>query len=72
MCVCIFLTLAVVKYLNLSIEQLKLLQPMIDDIDKRHTYLSVIYNAYIENGEFRLTKEQLDLAYETYLKYRGY
>lgn len=31
-----------------------------------HKYLGIIYDSYIENGKFCLTKEQRQKAYEEY------
>ena len=53
-------------YLGLTIEQLKRLQPLVDKLDDAHKYEGIIYNAYLVNGSFTLTQEQLSDAYECY------
>lgn len=65
-----FLVPEFAKYLNLTIEDLKLLKPLIDSIDEKHEYEQIIYTAYIENGDFYLTDEQRMNAYELYKKLR--
>lgn len=64
------LTPKVIKYTGMTFELLPQLQPLIDKLDDRHKYIEVIYNAYLENGKFELTKEQLDSAYEEYKRER--
>jgi hypothetical protein len=39
-------------------------------MDEKHSYEKIIYNAYLENGAFFITKKQLNEAYEEYKKYR--
>lgn len=53
-------------YLELTLEQLKRLQPLIDKLDDAHKYEEIIYNAYLTNGSFTLTEAQLNDAYESY------
>ena len=45
---------------------LKLFQQQADNLDDKHKYEKVIYDSYIENGEFKLTDEQLQKAYLEY------
>lgn len=61
-----FLAPDVIKYFKLTIDELKQFQFAFDNIDERHTYEKFIYDCYIENNDFILTKEQLDNAYEIY------
>lgn len=58
------------ELIGLTIEDLPRLQPLVDRIDWRHTYERIIYNAYLENQSFTLTKEQRDAAYEDYKRTR--
>jgi hypothetical protein len=57
--------------IGFTIEDLPLMQPLIDKIDEKHNYERIIYEAYLENGKFELTKEQRDRAYAEYKKYRN-
>lgn len=59
------------KYLGLTINDLKRLKPILDDIDDAHLYYKDIYDAYMENQAFILTDEQRLKAYETYKKVRN-
>lgn len=65
-----FLVPEFIKEFNLSIDDLKRLEPIIAKLDDKHKYEEVIYNSYIKNNAFYLTDEQLKNAYEVYLKYR--
>ena len=70
MSVCKFLCPEFIKLKGLTIEQLKRLQPLVDNMDEKHMYLKTIYDFYIANNDFTLTDEQLNDAYNIYLKYR--
>lgn len=65
-----FLVLDVIKYLGITIQDLKKLKPLIFTLDDKHKYEEIIYNSYIENNDFYLTEEQLNKAYDIYKKYR--
>ncbi len=56
--------------IGLSIADLKRLSPLLKKLDDRHKYEEIIFNSYIENGNFTLTKEQRDLAYQSYKETR--
>ena len=56
--------------IGLSVEDLKRLSPLIERLDDKHRYEEIIFNSYIENGNFTLTKEQRDLAYQSYKETR--
>lgn len=56
--------------IGLSMEDLKSLSPLIQKLDDKHKYEEIIFNSYIENGDFTLTKEQRDLAYQSYKETR--
>lgn len=70
MSVCKFLCPEFIKLKGLTIEQLKRLQSLVDNMDEKHMYLKTIYDSYIANNDFTLTDEQLNEAYKMYLKYR--
>lgn len=65
-----FLVPEFIKEFNLSISDLKKLQPLIENLDDKHKYESVIYYSYLQNNDFYLTDEQLMGAYKIYIKYR--
>lgn len=54
------------EIIGFTIEDLSRLQPLIQKLDDKHKYEEIIFNSYIENGNFTLTKEQRDLAYQSY------
>lgn len=56
--------------IGFSVEDLKRLSPLIKKLDDKHKYEEIIFNSYIENGNFTLTKEQRDLAYQSYKETR--
>ena len=59
-----------VKYMNITIDDLKKFKFAIDEIPEKHSYEKIIYDAYIKNNDFILTQEQRDKAYQEYKKYR--
>ena len=65
-----FLSPEFVEYIGLTIEELKRLKPMFDDIDEKHKYEKVIFDSYVENNGFFLTDEQRLRAYEEYKRER--
>lgn len=70
MSVCKFLCPEFIRLKGVTIEHLKRLQPLVDNMDEKHMYLKTIYDFYIANNDFTLTDEQLNEAYKIYLKYR--
>ena len=52
--------------LEMDIEDLERLRPLVEKLDERHIYEKVIYDAYIENGCWGLTDEQRIEAYRIY------
>lgn len=58
------------EHLGVTIEDLKILESLFDSLDEKHSYEKIIYNAYLKNGGFWLTKEQLDKAYYEYRRTR--
>lgn len=65
-----FLVPEFINEMNITIENLKQLEPLVSRLDDMHKYEKIIYDAYIENNDFYLTDEQLKDAYEIYIKYR--
>ena len=65
-----FLSPEFAEYIGLTIEELKRLKPMFDDIDEKHMYEKVIFDSYIKNNGFFLTNEQRLKAYEEYKRKR--
>lgn len=61
-----FLSPQLAEYMNITIDDLKLFQTAFDNIDEKHTYEKIIYNAYIENNAFVLNDEQRNEAYKLY------
>ena len=66
-----FLVPEFVQEIGFTIEHLKKLKPLAEKLEGRHKYEKVIYDAYIENGAFKLTAEQRSKAYEQYKLDRG-
>lgn len=54
------------KEFNITISDLIKLKPLVDKLDSKHLYLESIYNSYLENNKFELTKEQLEQSYKIY------
>ena len=65
-----FLVPEFVEYIGFTIDDLKVLKPMFEQMDDKHKYETVIYDSYIENKSFTLTDSQRDRAYEEYKKTR--
>lgn len=68
--VCFFLVPEIISKIGLTIGDLKRVKPIRDKLNGTHTYLGIIYDAYIENNSFTLTNEQLEKAYDEYVKSR--
>lgn len=58
-------------YVGLTVNDLKRFEPYLTLLDDKHKYYKVIYDAYMQNGDFTLTDEQRNTAYEEYKKYRN-
>lgn len=56
--------------IGFTIKDLPQLKPLIDKLDDKHKYEEIIFNSYIENGDFVLKNEQRDLAYQSYKETR--
>lgn len=66
-----FLIPEFVDAIGFTIEDLKRMEPLIKQLDAKHKYEAVIYNAYITNNSFTLTQKQRDMAYRSYKMTRG-
>lgn len=58
-------------FLGMTIDDLKKLEEMFQNIDDKHTYEKYIYKSYIENNDWVMTEEQLNKAYEIYKAYKN-
>lgn len=65
-----FLVPEVCKYKGITLEDLKPFEHLFEKMDDKHKYLNIIYQSYLENGDFVLTKEQRDNAYKVYKESR--
>lgn len=50
-----FLVPTFIEAIGFTIDDLKKLQPLLDNLDDKHKYEKVIYNTYIQNNDFTLT-----------------
>lgn len=58
--------------IGFTIQDLPVIKPLIDQLDAAHAYEEIIYNAYLQNGDFYLTQEQRNQAYTSYKQSRNY
>jgi hypothetical protein len=58
------------KYIGFTIDDLKSIRYLFDEIDDKHKYEQLICDYYLENNDFSLTEEQLGRVYEFYKKER--
>lgn len=65
-----FLVKTVVEELNFTIDDLKQLKPLIDNIDEKHQYEKIIYDAIIENNSWDIPQNILNDAYLLYKQTR--
>ena len=65
-----FLVPAVAKYLGITADHLRRLEPVAERLDEKHAYERIILRAYIENGGFFMTADQRAEAYESYKEAR--
>ena len=61
-----FLVPEFARELEMDIDDLERLRPLVEKLDEKHLYEKVIYDAYIENGCWLLTDEQRIEAYRIY------
>ena len=71
MTLCSFLVPEFCQQFGITVSDLEILRPLRDRMDRRHSYLVVIYDAYIENGSMALTDQQRQAAFEEYKKERS-
>lgn len=55
---------------GITVDDLSILRPMRDNLDRRHQYLGLIYDFYLQNGSMTLTEQQRQEAFEEYKKER--
>ena len=67
-----FLVPDVLKHFNMTIDDLKKFETFFNEIDSRHSYEKVIYDAYIKNNDFKIGKRQLNKAYKLYKENKTY
>ena len=65
-----FLIKEFTDYIGFTIEDLKMMGPLFESIDEKHSYEKIIYDSYIKNNGFYLTDEQLNAAYVEYKRKR--
>lgn len=65
-----FLVREFADYIGFTIDDLKKLKRVFENMDDKHTYEKVIYDAYMENNGFYLTEGQLGSAYAEYKRKR--
>lgn len=70
MCVVQFLIKEFCEDIGFTINHLKELKPVFEQLDNKHKYAKIVFDSYIKNNSFTLTDEQRQLAYEEYKKYR--
>ena len=58
------------KHIGFTIEDLKELKPYFYNMDDKHKYEKLIYDAYLKNNDFVLTDEQRIDAFNEYKKER--
>ena len=58
------------RAINFSFSDLHRLSSLILKLDPKHEYEKIIFNSYLKNGDFILTKAQRDEPYSSYKKSR--
>lgn len=66
-----FLVPEVCGYLGFTIRHLEKLRPLVERLDARHSYEKIIFDSYIENGDFTLTNAQRASAFFEYKRARN-
>lgn len=51
---------------GITIDHIKKLKPLVDQMDDKHLYVQYIYNVFMNNNRFDLTDEERDEAYKLY------
>ncbi len=54
------------KEIGFTIEDLKKIKSLFEHVDDKHKYQISIVKSYINNNDFTLTNEQLDISYNIY------
>lgn len=57
--------------IGMTTEDLPKLKPLIEKLDNKHRYEEIIFESYLENRSFNLTKTQREKAYAAYKESRG-
>ena len=58
------------EYIGFTIDDLKSIIHIFNEMDEKHSYEKIIADAYIKNDGFYLTDDQRDLAYKEYKRTR--
>lgn len=66
-----FLVPEVCKEMGFKLTDLLKLESLLDKLDEKHEYERIIYDSYLINGDFVLTDEQRQRAYDSYKESRG-
>lgn len=61
-----FLVPEVARAIGAQVQDLKPLEPLFAQLPEKHKWQQDVYAAYMTNGDFRLTAEQRQAAYEVY------
>jgi hypothetical protein len=67
-----FLVPEFASFIKMDIQDLKRLEPLTRELDEKHTYEKIIYDAYIQNDGWWLTEDQRMAAYSEYRRTRNY
>lgn len=59
------------EQIGFTVNDLPRLKILIKRLDKKHKYEEIIYDSYLENGDFYLTEAQRLRAYQSYMESRG-
>lgn len=51
---------------GITIDHIKKLKPLVEQMDDKHLYVQYIYNVFMNNNRFDLTDEERDEAYKLY------
>jgi hypothetical protein len=54
------------KAIGFTIMDLPRLYPLIQKLDEKHMYEAIIFDSYLQNGDFVLTDSQREKAYQSY------
>lgn len=61
-----FLNKELCEHIGFTIDDLAQLKEVFDKLDDKHSYERLIFNSYLKNKDFKLTKYQLNKAYKEY------